>query len=264
MLSVKEIRTITDPALSELGLREQEVELYCLALALGPVSTRVLAQHLGIPSPNVYKIIAELESHRLTTFSQQKKYGRRLTVVPPTTISELLEKKRASIADLRTQFADHLPELLANYDQGDTPTKIRILQGSEQYRRTMEQMFDDVQQELLFFGSVKDFISILPAMQFADLTKSRVARGIHLKSLMLPSKEAQQLQKNVSKELREIRLLDPKRVFTTSFQLSQRRAIVWQPNVPLALLIEDTFIVEMLRSMFWMIWDTRKTHSTFS
>lgn len=43
--------------------------------------------------------------------------------------------------------------------------------------------------------------------------------------------------------------------FQTAFQLFGNKVIIWQPKAPLAVLIEDEYIVQMLKSIFFIMWE---------
>ncbi|OGF34831.1 hypothetical protein A2482_02030 [Candidatus Falkowbacteria bacterium RIFOXYC2_FULL_48_21] len=74
----------------------------------------------------------------------------------------------------------------------------------------------------------------------------------------MPSETADQLQKTDSEQMRETRILNMQRPFEASFQLFGNKAIFWQPKAPLALLIEDEYIVKILKSVFYTLWEQSK------
>jgi sugar-specific transcriptional regulator TrmB len=130
-------------SLEELGLTESEANLYLTSLALGPVSIAALAKHLGMPRPNVYKVIAGLEEHGLANRSQRKRYIRTFVVEPPTVVLEKLRHKRQAVAALDHALVGAMPDLLASYHQGETPTKIKVLEGEEQWMKVFFQILDE-------------------------------------------------------------------------------------------------------------------------
>src|SRR3989338_6675224 len=131
MLSQNELQGILYESLLELGLTENERHLYVLSLSLGPTTITKLAEHLGIPRPNVYKVIEGLEKHGLAKFSERKNYLRTFMVEPPTAVTEALRKKRSAIAHLDEKVTGMMPSLLAMYGQGELPTAIKVVQGKE-------------------------------------------------------------------------------------------------------------------------------------
>lgn len=242
-------------SLKELGLVESEIKLYLTSLKLGPTPIAKLAENLEIPRPNVYKAISGLEQHGLAKFSERKRFSRTFVVEPPTVVLELLRKKRGVISDLDQTLVGAMPALLANYHQGETPTKIKVLQGKEQYLNAFFSILDEEGEETQFFGSAKDFLKFVTWEEENRWMAKREERGIFIKSLLLPSEEAEMLHKMDTEHFREIRIMQGLSPFVTAFQLFANKAIIWQPASPLAVLIEDEYIVAMLRSMFEKLWE---------
>lgn len=249
-------------SIKELGLLESEANLYLTSLKLGPATIASLAEHLGTLRPNIYKAISGLEKYGLARFSERKKYARTFVVEPPTAVLELLRKKRGIISDLDLTLVGAMPSLLANYHQGETPTKIRVLQGKEQYIKAFYSILDEEGEESQFFGSAKDFVKFISRDEEYKWMAKREERGIFIKSLLLPGDEAELLHETDEKHLREIRIIKGMTPFVTAFQLFANKALIWQPAGSLAVLIEDEYIVAMLRSVFEKLWETANLSHT--
>jgi sugar-specific transcriptional regulator TrmB len=254
MISKIEVKKNIYTSLKELGLTESEANLYATSLALGPATIASLAEHLNISRPNVYKGIAGLERHGLAKFSERKKYTRTFVVEPPTVVLEKLRKKREIVADLDQTLVGAMPDLLAQYHQGETPTKIKIFEGREQYIKAFFSVLEET-KESLFFGSATDAINLLSWEKEREWIQEKVKRGIRSKALFLPSKEAETLMAQDKEHLRETRILKGVTPFVSSFQIFGSKAFIWQPKATLVLLIEDQCIVEMLRSIFTTLWE---------
>ncbi len=254
MLNQAETKQVLGPLLRELGLKEQEIDLYTHSLALGPVSISVLADQLHISPPNVYKLIASLEAHGLCRFSQRKRYGRSFVVESPNVLRNKLEQKRRDIGEMAHQFTQALPDLLANYHQGDTPMKIRILDSPAQVTEAFRRVYDDG-VEVLLFGDMDHYVQAVGEKEYYQSASERIAAGIKLKALLFPGKMAQWMKDRPASEGREVRFLYGAQPFVTSFQASTRTAFIMQPNTPVVLLIEDQFVVQMLRSIFLLLWE---------
>src|SRR3990167_11450535 len=244
--------------LKEFGLLESEINLYLISIKLGPATIASIAKNLGIPRPNVYKAILGLEKHGLAKFSEKKRYARTFVVEPPTVVLELLRKKRGIMSDLEQTLVGVMIELLANYHQGETPTKIKVLQGKEQYLKAFFSILDEEGEETQFFGSAKDFVKFISWDEEYRWMGKREERGIFVKSLLLPDEDAEMLHKTDKEHLREIRIIKGLAPFVTAFQLYANKALIWQPAGSLAVLIEDEYIVAMLRSIFNTLWDSAK------
>ncbi len=256
MLEQPDIKQKLGPLLRELGLKENEIDLYTYALALGPVAIPVLAECLGISPPNVYKLIAGLEAHGLTQFSKRKRYGRLFVVESPDVLRTKLDHKRREIGEMAHLFQESLPDLLANYYQGSAPMKIRVLEPGPQVVDAFRRVFDDAKKEVLFCGSIDHFVELMGEEEaYFKSVEERISRGVKIKGLVFPGKYADWMMARPPSDGRETRILKTANPFITSFQSSTRTALIMQPKVPMVLLIEDQFIVEMFRSIFLMLWE---------
>lgn len=255
MLSQNELKDLLYGSLDELGCTDNEKKLYVLSLFLGPATLSDLAEHLGIPRPNVYKVIDGLEKKQLAKFSERKKFARTFMVEPPTKVTELLREKREAVARLDQTITASMPDLLSLYRQGELPTSIRIFQGEEQFRKSYEILLQEAQGTIQFFGSLKDFVGFNTWLGQQNLINRRMERGLKTQVLVLPCPEAEAVKAKDAQENRETRLLDAAMPpFVTSFQVFGKKVIIWQPKAPLAMLIEDEYMTQMLQSVFHHLW----------
>jgi HTH-type transcriptional regulator, sugar sensing transcriptional regulator len=241
-------------SLKEIGLTDLEANLYVVSLSLGPSSIVNIAKHLGISRPNVYKVIVGLEKQGLAKFSDRAKFTRKFTVESPTVVLEIIRKKREAIAGMDHEIVSILPDLLTKYHQGESLTRINILQGKEQFLKIFNQSLEEESKEIMYFGAAHEFIGFISWAAEKDWIKRRLKKNISLKALLLPSEDANTLKQKDEEELRETRILKGAWPFVTSFQLFANKVVIWQPKAPLAALIEDQYIVEMLKSMFEFMW----------
>ncbi len=255
MISQKELQDILYESLTELGLTENERNLYLLSLSQGPETLTKLAESLNMPRPNIYKVIEGLESKGLAKFSERKKFARTFTVEPPTVITELLRRKREDIARYDSQVTRAMPDLLAMYAQGELPTSIKVLQGSDAYLKVFYQILDEEKGCVDFCGSTEDYLGFLPQSDQERWTKQRVARGTRVRVLAFPGARIEELASVAKEQLREIKFLPADKKFEAAFQLFGNKVVIWQPHAPLALLIEDQYIVKMLRMLFDTMWE---------
>lgn len=258
MLYFGELRARLSPVLGELGLKEQEIDLYVHAVLLGPSPIAVFADQLGMSASNVYKLIPSLERVGLTTFSAHKKKGKSFAVVSPSVLPELLQKRRQHIEQLTARFMPGLTEVLASYRQGSSAARVRVLEGEVAFAAAVRQMFFEVADELRVWGSMDGFVGIVSPGTFRALTEERVTRGIRLRSLICDTPLARTLKKTERDELRQVKLIPKEYSFSAAMQLSAGKAIIWQPNTPLAILIEDDAVVAMWLQLFEYMWSLSK------
>lgn len=246
-------------SLKELGLLESEANLYLTSLALGPTSIATLAEHLNTSRPNVYKAISGLEKHDLAKFSEKKRYARTFMVEPPTLVLELLRKKRETMANLDQSLVGAMPELLANYHQGETPTKIRIYNSRDQWMKVFWQILEEAKENIKYLGSADDFIGLIGWETENDWIQKRKERGIHIDCLLTSGEDADTLKETDAEEMRTTRIFNASVRFATGFMLYANKVIIWQPKAPLLVLIEDEYIVAMFKSIFDVLWKKEET-----
>lgn len=245
-------------SLKELGLTELEINLYTVSLTLGPSPINKIAESMHVSRPNVYKIIQGLQSHGLVKPSDKAKYSRTFMVEPPTIILEKLRQKKNEISVLDNEFISELPNLLATYHQGETATKIKILRGKEQYLKIFEQSLEEAKGEIQYLGSADDFINFISWESELAWMKKRIKKDILIKILVLPTETSKKLKEKDREEKRETRFLKDVEQFYSSFQIFANKVIIFQPKAPLAVLIEDEYIVSMLKSIFEKLWTDSK------
>lgn len=241
-------------SLKELGLTDHEANLYSISLKLGPSSIVTLAESLQISRPNVYKVIKSLEDHGLAKFSDKEKFSRDFMVEPPTVLLDKIRDKKRNLAEIDQNLTLNLPELLAMYHQGNSDSKIKIYKGKSDYINIFRQSLEEENKEILFFGSSKDFIQFISWDVENKWIEDRVKKGIYIKVLSVPSDFSDKLVKNDEKELRKTKILET-RDFSSSFMLFGDKIVFWQPKAPLAIMIQDQFIYEMMKVMFEKAWE---------
>ncbi len=253
MPDLKEIKQNVYNALKELGLSDSETKLYTVSLLLGPSSLSMLAEHLGISRPNVYKVIRGLELHGLVKFSERKKYSRTFIVESPAVVLDKLRKKRDKTNELDYQLTSLMPDLIALYRQGETPTKVKIFEGKEgHYEKLYDLILEESDKVTYFFGSL---LAAAPIEVQKSFGEKRARKGIALKSLVFPDKQLEKFKGIDKKAMRELRFIKGIQPFNASFQIFANKVIIWQPVAKLAILVEDENIVQMFKGIFGAFWD---------
>jgi sugar-specific transcriptional regulator TrmB len=258
MINKEELKKSLYTSLKSLDLSDQEIELYLISLILGPSTIAKIAQHLKMARPNVYLLIRGLEKAGLVKFSQQKKFSRSFMVEPPTIILEKIRELKKNVNNSELDLVSVMPDLLAQYSQGQRETKIKVMQGKEAYVESFEMIMEEAKDTIELFGSLKDFIISDSWERQNVLTRKRINKKIHINALLLPSEDAELIKTKDKEQLRETRILKIESPFITSFQMFANKVIIWQPKAYVSLLIEDEFIVQMFRSMFYKLWEISK------
>lgn len=243
--------------LLNIGLTEQEIEIYTIALEHGEMSIGKFATKTNISRPNLYKIMERLESKNIGSFSHKNKYKRRFSVKSPSVIAELLHKQVAKNTSLEKDFKKMMPELMMLFKQGSSPTRIRTLFGRKEFLETFDIILNEGVKEIYFCGSFQDFVTFTSWEKQQEFVIKRKEKKIKAFGLIFTDKDAKQIKDGAKQQLREVRYLDKKYFFTTSFQVFGNKVIIWQPETPMAILIEDENIAKMMLQIFKNLWDTK-------
>lgn len=257
MLSKQELKKNLYTSLQLLGLSEQEIELYIASLSLGPSSITKIAKVMNVARPNIYPLIKGLEKQELVKLGKQKKYERQFMVEPPTLVLQKVRELKQEVDDHEADLVSAMPDLLALYSQGERETNIKILKSREDHIKAFKQVIEESKGTIEFFGNADDFVNYVTWEVENQFIKSRMKNNIKIRILVLPGEITSQFQKKDKEQMRETRIYKGK-FFNTSYQLFANKVIIWQPKAPLAVLIEDQYIVEMLKSMFYMLWKISK------
>ncbi len=255
MLSQNDLKETLSTSLADLGLNDQEINLYVVSLKLGPSSILALSEVIQVSRPNVYKLIASLEEHGLAKFSTRKKSSKVFMVESPTVIADLLRNKREEIDRQTRLITQSMPDLLGLYRQGDLPTSIKVYEGTDACREAFFRIFEETKEKISYFGSVKDLFDFVNVDPEKSWMKERIAKKVPIDVLVLPSVDADALKAKDSTQFRETRILKDSTPFTSSFYVYGKKIILWQPKAPLAVLIEDENISGMMLSMFSLLWN---------
>lgn len=246
-------------ALKELDLSQGEINIYLLTLSLGPSTISNIAQHVTINRTNIYKIVSGLEKRKLGVFNKSAK---RFTVTSPSRVIELLKEKTQQTEVIESGLMSEMPQLLSLFKQADLGLKIKIIEGQKQFVQAYIQVFEEAQDKIYFFGSIKEFVESISAEFGFKRIQRRMERKIPAMALV-PDDEIAFMNSigmapNNEKELRTTKVLPKHERFSTSYYVFANKVIIWQTKTPMGLLIEDAYIVQMFKSTFEMLWEVAK------
>lgn len=255
MLTKEEVKKNLYKSLKELNLSDPEINLYTASLALGPTTINNLAKHLHMQRPNVYKLIEGLEKVGLAKFTEKKKYSRNFVVESPSVILDKLRKKKEQYSRMDNDLVTIMPDLLTQYHQGASPTKIKVIQGEKQYINTYNQALDEENEVIKNFGKI---ITLVPSETSKKFDRKRKNKNIYIKNLILSDDENLKYIKTDKKNLIKTKIIEDMASFITNFQIIGKKVIILQPKTSLGIVIEDEYIVNMLESIFDYLWHINK------
>lgn len=240
--------------LREIGLSHNASLLYELSIKRGENSITGLANKLHLSRPSIYTLIDELKVANLITIPKAGEPVHTFSVVSPTVLLEMLRSRKNNIESLESSFVSEIPDLLTTYHQGNSLSKVNVLQGKEEYLKLFNKTVEETKDEIKFFGSADDFIEFISWESEKEWIRKRVKNGIFFKALLLPGEDAYTLKNNDGMELRETRIFTGEKRFSTSFMIFADTLVFWQPKAPLAIVIEDSYVKETMNVVFEELW----------
>jgi hypothetical protein len=148
-----------------------------------------------------------------------------------------------------------MPDLLAAYQQGSSLASVRILQGKDQFLKVFFQCVEEAaNKEILVMGSAKDFIAFISWAEERRWISERIRLNVRLNALLFTSEDTATLAAADAKELRETRILHDMEPFSSLIMVYANKTILWQPNAPMAIQIEDSYLTQMMRSVYNVMW----------
>lgn len=241
--------------LRQLGLSDMALRLYLLISLSGEGNFSLLAKQLQISRPHLYKLIAELETNELLLWNKTGTHGTRLQLSSPAGILQKIRNKKREMDSVENSFVTMLPKLLEKYSQGNLSSKVRVMTNEEEFLDLFFQILDEEANRIEYFGSAADLIEFISWEKELKWIEKRVKKNIFINVLILPSEDARTLKRRDKKELRETRLFISKRPFPTSYLLFGNKIVFLQPNARNAILIEDEYVIQMMRAMYYFCWE---------
>lgn len=252
-LSQNGLTSQLDSALVSLGLSLSERELYATSLAMGALSVSELAKQLGLQRPYVYTLIKGLKEKGLAP--NPVGYQKVFIVESPGVVLELLRKKRQELESLTINIAADMPKYLASYRQGGERTQILFYEGQDKFLELYDRVLVEEAKETLYFGEAKNIFGVVGQERLQNWVKNRIYKKIGIRTLMLDDAEARSIPTD-QKAFRETRIIARESgiELPASFQVFGRNVIFWQPMTPVAVVLQDEYIAQLMRTTFEILW----------
>jgi len=242
---------------AEIGLGEDEAEVYLICLKLGPATVLQISKKTNILRATLYKIFSRLESKNLV--SQIEKDGRTFFVAEdPHAILEKLkeetEKKQKALTIAKNSLSD-----LINISKKTDHPHVKLYEG----QKAISELFLMPTQvskinEVLILIDFDTLFSYIPEQDGLKFRDQRLEKGIKLRILRKRNTKSFIIIQELDKEeLREKRFLSDKFELDAGFMIfGNKVAIITTPGEPFGILIESKYFAETLRSIFENLWNS--------
>ena len=171
---------INKEILREIGLTENESEIYLILLNLGEATIYKIADQSKISRPNIYDTMKKvIEKGLATSITKNKK--KFFKPVAPEKLLEILKYKETNLLQI-------LPDLKETYEKKKTEPIIEIFEGKEGLKTIMDD-FIKIKKDILIFNPI-DINYILKQIPNYYLKKFlNEKKRLNIKTKVLYSKE---------------------------------------------------------------------------
>jgi sugar-specific transcriptional regulator TrmB len=233
-----------------LGLKNNEQDVYLTLLASGPNTITPLGRILRIPPTTVQAILNRLEEFGIIAITL-KKSRHIYEALEPMALKKILEEKIKEV----TAILPILEQI--NKDGKVSKAKIKVY-----YRDRMTDIFNEAleaKSKLVYeIVSARDIQAILG--EKFHFTKNRVKQNVKLKSLRVESGEIKKYNqaKNLT-ELREAKFLPRELTFTANFMFWDNKVVIFSSrDEGIAVLMESRTIKEAFLQLFELLWSVSR------
>lgn len=140
-MSMKQIYTV----LNNLGLSDNETKVYIEAIKHEQVSPFTIAKQVGIPRTTVYDVMFNLALKGLITVKQSQGLEKQQTWIVaknPSTLREMVFKRRKELTKLEVDLVDILPLLKKEYSKQENNTNFQFFPGIEGAKQVQRQTLE--------------------------------------------------------------------------------------------------------------------------
>lgn len=236
--------------LKQMGLSEIEAHVYLACLQLGETVVAEIAHHTKISRTTVASILDRLKTKELLT-SHLSKGKKKFWIEDPYI---LVEHQKAQL-----EVTEQLAERLRNeYHQADKKPTAEIYDTRKTLEHLMAKVVEELKKgdDLFTFESpnAQHYQAILTEELFHALSKQKVRKGIHTKSLIPSGQELCVRPKSLEHNI-EVRILPPGVLIESSFWMFKNSLVLFSGTHTFAVRINHGHMKESMASLFQMAWE---------
>lgn len=233
--------------LQQLGLSDQETNIYLAALKLGTSKASAIAAEAGMKRTTVYhelKLLAQ-KGFILVQFSGTE---RRYRAQPPNKLATYYRNKLQS-------FEQIIPQLLELERKHAQTVGIRFIETVTELSRFYEDILAEYEKRsYLIIGDAHGWQSVAPEF-FNDYRRRRAAAKIKTKLLL--TADSKVINPTDPTLLREVRYLPIGYHCKTTIDIYDDKILIISPELTsLAVVIEIPAMTDIFKMVFGVMWDT--------
>lgn len=242
-------------SLSQLGLRERQIDTYLALLQMGEAMVQDLANKTKIKRTTVYSILDGLVSKGLAVFVD-KGFHRFYYAENPKKVLIYFKDQKENIQNQEKKFSEILPELSGLYNLSGTKPKIRYYEGVEGLKQIYEEtLLLWPKEEILAYGQAELIHKILGDEWVKNYLARRRKAKIFQRAIIEDSTLGREHQKNDKNENRQTVLVpQDKFPFVNEINIFGNKLSIVSFKEQIGVIIESADVAKTQRAIFELAW----------
>jgi hypothetical protein len=198
----------------------------------------------------VYKSLNELFENMLI-YKVNKKNTKEFTVRTPSNLLSLLKSKNAQMQTLEKELKENLVWLNTPFDTKNIKV-IDFVKDKHSFRTLVIDKYTNSKKDILYFGSTASYASIIGVEIIDILIDIRVKNGIKQCIIATDGYLSETDNQKILRYIKTIKSIQPN---TASYNVFDDCVIFWNDKIMGCVVINDMYIVNLMRFNFETIWN---------
>ena len=240
-------------ALSQIGLSNNEAEVYLTSLSLGPSTVMKIAKSSQIRRTTVYSVIETLKNKGLIHI---KPVGLKQLYVAehPNRLENIIESKKISLQKL-------IPEFTALYNLKGGESTVKYYEGINAVKNIYETILDPMKpgEDYLVISDLEKFFLNTDPVYFEDFLQKRIKSRVKARLIATDSERARYMKQYEKNMNHEVRILPAGSKLSVDVMIVPQKVTIFNMNEPIsAVSLENNAMIEMHKELFEIMWQSLK------
>jgi sugar-specific transcriptional regulator TrmB len=243
----KLIKTLTD-----LGLTDNEADVYFASLSLGSTTILKIARTAKIKRTTVYSVVESLKQKGLMNI-ELKGFKQLFVAENPEKLESILENRK-------TLLQKALPEFSSLYNLKGGESFIKYYEGLEAIKTVYEGLIKDVRHgdSYSIISETENWYNLDPKF-FENFLQRRAKLDINVRLLTQESKIAGKLKQFEKNYNEKVKFLPKNTKLSTNMVVTPQKVVIQQTTQPImAIVIENRSVIKMHQEFFEIMWRSIK------
>jgi HTH-type transcriptional regulator, sugar sensing transcriptional regulator len=242
--------------LLQLGLTQDEANIYNVLLEGGFMPARTVAIRANLGRPLTYKILDDLIEKRIV---EKKDTAGKISLfapIHPRELEKLLEKKKEDIENTKKALDESLNQMISKYNLFIGKPNVQFFEGIEGIKKVAMDSLTS-QTDICSFIDADAVLKIYPELN-KEYVGKRLNNNIKKKIISTDSILLREEAKNDDKNFTEQRIVKKQIHFATIVMIYDNKVsfITLDPNKNIGIIIEDPDIYKTNLAIFDYIWES--------